>query len=62
MKGGSDFMNGKMIKIIGVAATVIGVGVNLLTDWVNEQKMDERIEEKVNEALTKRDKENAEES
>ena len=54
-------MNGKMIKIIGVAATVIGVGVNLLTDWVNEQKMDERIEEKVNEALTKRDKEKTEE-
>lgn len=55
-------MNGKMIKIIGVAVTIIGVGVNLLTDWVNEQKMDERIEEKVNEALTKRDKEYAEES
>lgn len=55
-------MNGKMIKIIGVAATIIGVGVNLLTDWVNEQKMDERIEEKVNEALTKRDEEKTEES
>ena len=41
----------KWIKAIGVAATVIGVGVNLITDWVNEQKMDEKIEEKVNEAL-----------
>ena len=36
----------KWIKAIGVAATVIGVGVNLITDWVNEQKMDEKIEEK----------------
>ena len=27
----------KWIKAIGVAATVIGVGVNLITDWVNEQ-------------------------
>ena len=41
---------------------MIGVGVNLITDWVNEQKMDEKIEEKVNEALTQRDKDEAEES
>lgn len=52
----------KWIKAIGVAATVIGVGVNLITDWVNEQKMDEKIEEKVNEALAQRDKDEAEES
>ena len=32
----------KWIKAIGVAATVIGVGVNLITDWVNEQKMKKR--------------------
>ena len=44
----------KWIKAIGVAATVIGVGVNLITDWVNEQKMDEKIEEKVSEALVRR--------
>jgi len=50
----------KWIKAIGVA--VIGVGVNLITDWVNEQKMDEKIEEKVNEALAQRDKDEAEES
>lgn len=50
-----------MIKAIGIAATVIGVGVNLITDWVNEQKMDEKIEEKINEALAQKDDE-AEES
>ena len=43
-----------------MAATIIGIGVNLLTDWVDEQKMDEKIEAKVNEALAK--KEEAEES
>ena len=53
---------GKIIKTIGIAVTVIGFGVNILTDWVNEKKMDERIEEKVNEALAKRDSENEEES
>ena len=52
--------NGKIIKTIGIAVTVIGFGVNILTDWVNEKKMDERIEEKVNEALAKRDSENEE--
>ena len=51
----------KWIKAIGVATTVIGVGVNLITDWVNEQKMDEKIE-KVSEALARRDKDEAEES
>lgn len=45
----------KLIKAIGVTATIIGVGVNLITDWVNEQKMDEKIEQKVNEALAKKD-------
>lgn len=52
----------KWIKAIGVAATVIGVGVNLITDWVNERKMDEKIEEKISEALVRRDKDEAEES
>ena len=52
----------KWIKAIGVAATVIGVGVHLITDWVNEQKIDEKIEEKVSEALARRDKDEAEES
>lgn len=48
-------MNNKMIKGIGVAATIIGISVNLLTDWVNEQKVNEKIEEKVNEALSRKD-------
>lgn len=39
-------MNGKIIKVIGLIATVAGVGVNLVTDWVNEKKMDEKIEER----------------
>lgn len=47
----------RLIKILGLTATVIGVAATLITDWVNEQKMDEKIEEKVNEALTKRDDE-----
>ena len=52
----------KMIKAMGILATIIGVGVNLITDWVDEQKMDEKIEEKVNAALAQKDKDEAEES
>ena len=54
--------NSKAFKALRVEETVIGVGVNLITDWVNEQKMDEKIEEKVSEALARRDKDEAEES
>ncbi len=54
--------NSKLIKILGLAATVIGVAATLVTDWVNDQKMDEKIEAKVNEALAKRDDDETEES
>ena len=53
--------NSKLIKVLGLVATVGGVAMTLLTDWVNEQKMDEKIEEKINEALAQKDNE-AEES
>ena len=43
--------NGKIIKTIGIAVTVIGFGVNILTDWVNEKKMEEKIDERINEKL-----------
>lgn len=48
-------MNSKLIKILGIAATVIGMGATLITDWVSDKKMDEKIEEKVNEAFAKRE-------
>lgn len=54
--------NKNFIKCLGVAVTATGFGVSILTDWVNEKKMDEKIEEKVNEALAKKDDENEEES
>lgn len=37
--------NSKLIKILGLVATVGGVAMTLLTDWVNEKKMDEKINE-----------------
>lgn len=46
-------MDSKLIKILGIAATAIGMGATLVTDWVNDKKMDEKIGEKVIEALAK---------
>ena len=50
-------MTGAVIKGIGIAATAIGMGTTLINDWVTEKKMDRKIEEKVNEALSKREQE-----
>lgn len=50
-------MNRKLIKVLGIAATVIGMGATLITDWVSDKKMDKKIEEKVNEAFAKREEE-----
>ena len=46
-------MDSKLIKILGIAATAIGMGATLVTDWVNDKKMDGKIEQKVIEALAK---------
>lgn len=37
--------NSKLVKILGLVATVGGVVMTLLTDYVNEKKMDEKINE-----------------
>ena len=50
-------MNSKLIKILGIAATAIGMAATLVTDWVNDKKTDEKIEQKVNEAFAKREEE-----
>ena len=43
--------NSKLIKILGMVATIGGVAATLLTDWVNEKKMEEKIDERINEKL-----------
>lgn len=50
-----------IIKVLGTAATVVGLAASLLSDWAKDRQMEEKIEEKVNEALSRRDK-NEEES
>ena len=44
-------INAKMVKILGLVATAVGMGATPLTDWVNEKKMEEKIDERINEKL-----------
>lgn len=43
--------NAKLIRILSIVATAVGVGATFLTDWVNEKKMEEKIDECINEKL-----------
>ena len=48
-------------KILGMVATIGGVAATLLTDWVNEKKMDKKIDEAINAKLAALDDEEDEE-
>lgn len=39
--------NTKVIKIIGIAATVIGTAATVVSNWVEEQKNNQKIVEEV---------------
>lgn len=45
------------IKLLVILATGLGFAATLLSDWANSKEQEALIEEKVNEALAKRDKE-----
>ena len=47
-------INAKMVKILGIVATAVGMGATLLTDWVNEKKMEEKMEEKIDERINEK--------
>ena len=44
-------INAKMVNILSLVAATVGMGATLLTDWVNEKKMEEKIDERINEKL-----------
>lgn len=45
------------IKLLAILATGLRFVATLLSDWANSKEQEALIEEKVNEALAKRDKE-----
>lgn len=50
-------MKCNLLTVLGVVATVAGAASTLLGNWVAEKKMDETIEEKVSEAIAKKNEE-----
>ena len=40
-------MNIKLIKIIGIGATILGAGASLVASWASEKQQDATITEKV---------------
>ena len=49
-------INKNLIKGINLAATIIGIGLSLMTTWVSDKKLELEIEEKVAKALAEQAK------
>lgn len=46
--------NKKLVKGIGFAATLIGFGLSLITDWVSDKKLEIEIDDKVAKEVAKK--------
>ncbi len=46
-------LNNKVIKVIGVSASIIGAVASLVGNWVSDKQMDAKVTEKVIEAVSK---------
>ena len=46
-------INGTAIKVISIAASVVGVAASLAASWAGEKQQEAKIAEKVTEALAK---------
>lgn len=57
MKGDVLYAQFKRHKNYRLATTLVGMGAELLSNWVEERKLDEKIDEKIDKALKEREKE-----
>lgn len=51
---------GNWITLIGLAASLAGFAITQVQSWVSEQQMNAMIDEKIDEALAKREEEEEE--
>ena len=47
-------MDSKWIKVIGISAALLGAVATVVTSWVDDKKMDGKISEGIENALTNR--------
>ena len=50
-------MSSKVIKVLGIVATLAGAGLTLLNGYIDDKKMDEKINNALDEREKKNDKE-----
>ncbi|GHV42279.1 hypothetical protein FACS189490_10910 [Clostridia bacterium] len=55
-------INRGLVKIIGTTLTIVSMGVTLISAWVDDRMMDEKIDEKLKEAFAEQENKNEEES
>lgn len=48
-------MKDSTIKLLGLAATAVGLGASLLSGYIGDKKVDASIEEKIAKALAEKD-------
>lgn len=48
-------MSKTLVKVLGIAATIVGMGATLVSGWVEGKTMDEKIREGIDEALAERE-------
>lgn len=46
-------MKPNLIKVAGIVLPIIGAGLSLATNWFEDKKLDDKVAEKVAEALKK---------
>ena len=46
-----------VMKIAGIVLPIVGAGVSLATNWLDDKKLDEKVAEKVTKALSEATKE-----
>lgn len=51
-------LSGAALKAIGVLTAVVGLGLDLVSDYVNDQEMKQAVRETVDEALAEHSDEN----
>ena len=44
-------MSFKVIKVIGIATTLAGAGLSVLSSWVDDKKLDEKVHKEVTKAF-----------
>ena len=57
-KGGFMMKNENGLKILGLLVALAGLGIQLLSDYVNERRQDEIIDEKITKRLSEGKNEN----